>query len=72
MEADEAYHGHPQTTIDQAFEGIDNSQTLHCYVSNANQNAKARIEIEMSFVSHVTLLNRGEKCCGKNINLHHL
>ena len=64
MLADPAYHGHPYTTIDKAFEGSDSWDHAQCYVSNPNGKAQASIDIEPATVYQIKLLNRGD-CCSK-------
>ena len=65
MFADPAWHGHPETTIDKAFQKMsDDYNYKQCYVSNTNRLARANIDIEPAVVHQVIILNRGD-CCGE-------
>ena len=63
MFADPAWLGHPETTIDKAFDGSDSWSYQQCYVAHSNRGARARIDIQPSIVRQIKILNRGD-CCG--------
>ena len=67
MLADPAYHGHPETTIDKAFEGSHSANYKDCYVSNTNGKAGASIDIEPAKVVQIILLNRKDCCSKENV-----
>ena len=58
--ADDAWHGHPETTIDKGFDGVWAVQPSQCYVSGPLSNAWAHITIPMSLVVTVDFLNRND------------
>ena len=58
MTASPHYPRYQYSTIEQAFQGTNATDTANCYVSNPEKNGYAHIDIQEAGVTKIKLLNR--------------
>ena len=60
---DAAWSGHPETVIENSYDGSYNLAYQQCYLPGTSSNSTAKYSIPTSVVTSAKILNRHDCCC---------